>query len=257
MKSENTTQQNLDNTQYSTESILHYESVWGEDFVSPGGYDFAVELIDQFDLDEGSRILDVGCGLGGSAFVMASKFKFVVEGIDLSRNMLALATHKCDHHKLTRQVSFEHKDCLTLDCADRYDGIYSRDVFLHIADKERLFKLLNKALRPRKKLLFTDYCCGEKPWHNSFSAYVKNRGYSLLTIPEYIRLITDAGFIQVKHQDISNRFIEMLYSDLKTIEKLNLPQLVREQMQIDWQNKLTRSKSGDHRWGLFSAMKTE
>ena len=51
--------------------------------------------------------------------------------------------------------------------------------------------------------------------------------------------------------------IEMLYSDLKTIEKLNLPQLVREQMQIDWQNKLTRSKSGDHRWGLFSAMKTE
>ncbi len=257
MKPENATPQNLDATQYSTESILHYEAVWGIDFVSPGGYDFSVELINQFELDAGSRVLDVGCGLGGSAFVMASKFKFVVEGIDLSRNMLALATQKCAQHKLTEQVSFEHKDCLKLDCADRYDGIYSRDVFLHIANKARLFTLLNNALRPGKKLLFTDYCCGEKPWHNGFSAYVKNRGYSLHTIPEYARLIADAGFIQVTHQDISNRFIEMLYSDLKTIAKLDLPQPVREQMQIDWQGKLTRAKSGDHRWGLFCAMKKE
>ncbi len=72
MNTENASQEQLDATQYATPSILEYESVYGEGFVSPGGIGMAIELIRRMGLEPESRVLDAGCGLGGSAFVMAS-----------------------------------------------------------------------------------------------------------------------------------------------------------------------------------------
>ena len=68
------TQEFLDSSQYLESSILQYESIYGEDFVSPGGREVASELIASMGLEPGSRVLDVGCGLGGSAFLMARDF---------------------------------------------------------------------------------------------------------------------------------------------------------------------------------------
>ena len=81
----------LDSGQYSRESILKYEQVYGRTFVSPGGRGCAIELIEKLDLNPGSRVLDVGCGIGGSAFLMKQKFNLEVDAIDLSDNMLELA----------------------------------------------------------------------------------------------------------------------------------------------------------------------
>ena len=44
------------------------------------------------------RVLDIGCGTGGSAFYMAKHYGVEVLGVDLSQNMLDIAN---DHkHKL-------------------------------------------------------------------------------------------------------------------------------------------------------------
>ena len=126
------TQRELDSTQYAIESIRHYEAVYGEDFVSPGGSGMAIELIGQLNLEPGSRVLDVGCGLGGSAFIMAREFDLIVDGIDLSKNMLSMAALKLAVYQLSGRVNLEQGDCLQLDREGIYDAIYSRDVFLHI-----------------------------------------------------------------------------------------------------------------------------
>ncbi|MCP4387274.1 MAG: methyltransferase domain-containing protein, partial [Gammaproteobacteria bacterium] len=179
------TQDFLDSSQYLTESILQYQSIYGEDFVSPGGKAMAVEMIGRLQLAPGARVLDVGCGLGGSAFVMASEFGLQVDGIDLSQNMLEIANTKLRARDLGEQVRLEWGDCLQLDRRDCYDAIYSRDVFLHIHDKTRLFVVLKSALRAGGQLLFTDYCCGPKPWSDDFAAYVDDREYCLHTTEEY------------------------------------------------------------------------
>ena len=43
------------------------------------------------DLKPGMKVLDVGCGIGGSAFHMASTYGASVRGIDLSTNMITIA----------------------------------------------------------------------------------------------------------------------------------------------------------------------
>jgi len=250
------TQEFLDTAQYQTSSILQYEAVYGEDFVSPGGYEMAVELIEKLDLRPNSRVLDIGCGLGGSAFVMASEFDLTVDGIDLSKNMLAMANEKLTAHGLSDRIDLEWGDCLELDRPGYYDAAYSRDVFLHIEDKARLFSVLEKVLRPGGQLLFTDYCCGpEETWAEEFSAYVKKRGYCLHTLPDYAGLISKAGFRQVEYKDLTDRFISILQSDLEKISGLDLEQSDRIKLQQSWRLKVARSKTGDQRWGLFTAVK--
>lgn len=249
------TQDFLDTSQYLTKSILQYESIYGEDFVSPGGKTMAVEMIGRLQLAPGARVLDVGCGLGGSAFVMASEFGLQVDGIDLSKNMLEIANQKLRAHGLADQVKLEWGDCLQLERLDSYDAIYSRDVFLHIHDKSRLFSVLKAALRAGGQMLFTDYCCGPRPWSDDFSDYVTDRGYCLHTTEEYARLIEQAGFRQVESEDISAGFIDILNGDLERIEQLQIEASARDKLAQSWRQKMARSSAGYHRWGLFSAIK--
>lgn len=49
--------------------------------------DFLIKL----ELEPGQRVLDVGCGTGGSAFFMARQYGVYVHGIDLSTNMISIA----------------------------------------------------------------------------------------------------------------------------------------------------------------------
>jgi phosphoethanolamine N-methyltransferase len=249
------TQEFLDSSQYQESSILQYESIYGADFVSPGGRELALEMIATMDLAPASRVLDVGCGLGGSAFAMASEFGLRVDGIDLSRNMLTLAEQKLAANGLSNLVRLQWGDCLELEGRAQYDAIYSRDVFLHIADKARLFERLHSALLPGGKLLFTDYCCGLKPWSNEFDIYVQDRGYSLRTTGEYAELISGAGFEQVSASDETARFIEILQAEQERIDGLSMTEAERDYLKLSWQVKVERAQAGDQRWGLFSAVK--
>ncbi len=255
MPAEEANPQILDSTQYTSASVRLYEAVYGDDFVSPGGREMALELIGRLQLGPGRRVLDVGCGLGGSAFVMAQDFGLVVDGIDISSNMLSVASAKLSQYELASQVSFVRGDCLELHRPAVYDAIYSRDVFLHIGDKKRLFAVLYAMLKPGGKLLFSDYCCGEKPWADEFSSYVKGRGYDLLTLNQYTEKISAAGFVEVRPEDMTERFVEILEMELKKIKTLKYSQTVIGQLSQSWIGKLHRARSGDHRWGVFAAQK--
>ncbi len=247
------TQEFLDAEQYSAASIKAYESVYGRDFVSPGGESMARELVRRLELEPGSRVLDVGSGLGGSAFLMAREFGLRVDGIDLSHNMIALARQQCDAHGLTELVTFEQGDCLTLNRPNRYQAIYSRDVFLHIQDKARLFDVLLDSLAGGGRLLFTDYSCGDRPWHPDFADYVQSRAYCLHTLPEYVALVEAAGFVGVTAEDLTERFGCILESDLARIEAVDVSGEVRANLSAGWRAKLDRVITGDQRWGMLEA----
>ncbi len=99
------------------------------------------------------QVLDVGCGIGGSAFYMARCFGALVHGIDLSVNMIALAQENRANLAekepgVKHRVQFHVEDATTMSYPqDFYDVVYSRDTILHIEDKAALFRKFFRTLK--------------------------------------------------------------------------------------------------------------
>src|SRR6266542_928133 len=122
----------LDATQYTRESIEKYEAIFGRNFVSTGGLESTRGILATLDLKPDMQVLDIGSGVGGSAFCMAQEYGVQVHGLDLSHNMLSLAHERLQELKLESQVRFEYGDILESEAESCYDAAYSRDAFLHV-----------------------------------------------------------------------------------------------------------------------------
>ncbi|MBC8260070.1 MAG: methyltransferase domain-containing protein, partial [SAR324 cluster bacterium] len=154
------TQEFLDSKQYTELSILRYEQIYGYNYISPGGEEVTDQFINTLNLRPQMRVLDIGCGLGGPAFRMAGKHGVHVHGIDLSANMIRIAKTRLKEKELNNLVTFSQANCLELQAFEKYDVIHSRDVFLHISDKDRLFEVIRRILVAGGQLAFSDYCLG-------------------------------------------------------------------------------------------------
>ena len=55
----------FDYKQYSVNSILRYEKIYGKGFVSTGGSETTSAFLKTIGLKPNMRVLDVGCGIGG------------------------------------------------------------------------------------------------------------------------------------------------------------------------------------------------
>jgi len=257
-------QAELDDIQYTKKRILRYEWMYGETFVSTGGLRTTQDFCRRLRLGPSTRVLDIGVGTGGSAFYLAREFGCHVTGVDLSRNMVAIAEErrlKLSEEMQTR-LDFHIGDITAVDYpASSFDIIYSRDTVLHIADKLTLYRRCLSWLKPGGQLLISDYCQGQGELSPEFVQYRTQRGYHLLTVPEYGRVIQEAGFENVEAIDNSKYYLEILNQEvsrfkaqkedfLKTFSSKDYEDIVE-----GWQNKIRRVTQGSQVWGLFQANK--
>ncbi len=68
--------------EYGDSMVAMLELVWGEGFMAPGGEGNVAKMVEGLEL-EGRRVLDIGCGLGGPACILAGKYGAHVVGTDL------------------------------------------------------------------------------------------------------------------------------------------------------------------------------
>ena len=264
-QTDDTFQKFLDEQQYSVASITRYEKIFGAGYVSTGGQETTTEFVAKLELTSGDRVLDVGCGIGGGDFYMAEKYGASVVGIDLSTNMVNFALERAQQKK-GLNVEFEICDATTKEYPpESFDVVYSRDTILHIKDKEALFKKFFTILKPGGKLLISDYCCGKSLEDESasdrFKAYVKSRGYHLLTPNAYGELLSSVGFENVSAEDRTEQFIGILNAERGRAAE-NKDVFIRETSEKDfdeimsgWSSKIERCNDGDQKWGLFYAIK--
>jgi phosphoethanolamine N-methyltransferase len=247
----------LDTNQYAPAEIRKYEAIYGRHFVSPGGEACARDCVARLNLTPGDRVLDLGSGLGGSAFLMAREHGARVHGLDLSADMVALANQNCRQQRLEHLVSFEQSDCMDLSVSQAYQAVYSRDVILHIEHKARLFEILREALVPGGQLLFTDYCRGEGACGEEFDRYVAERGYFLHTVSEYRDCLREADFDAVNGEDWTARFIDIHQLELQRLPSAGLGAHEEAESRQRWQEKIARARRGEQRWGFFTARRMD
>jgi phosphoethanolamine N-methyltransferase len=242
-----------DEHQYQDGMIAAYESVYGRDYVSVGGVTTAERFQELLALEAGELVLDVGCGLGGSAFRMAREYEVRVEGVDVSGNMIREATSRATTHGLNDSVAFEQVDILDLECPGRYDAAHAREVFLHIHDKPRLMAALMASLRPGGRLVFTDYMQGPPPHSDTFRAYLDEYHYLLHELEEYRSFLEAAGFVEVVAEDITDLFLEVHQAELAALRRAPIKEPYHSHLEAGWTAKIERARRGEQRWGLFRA----
>ena len=255
----------LDESQYTLNSVKRYEWIFGETWISTGGKQTTDVVLSRIQIQPGSRVLDMGSGIGGHSFHLAEKYGCNVLGIDLSRNMVAVAEdHLNRRPHLEKLIEFKLKDATKLSnlTENSFDVIYSRDTLLHIEDKVNLFSNFYKWLKPGGRIIFTDYGRGDKSdYTDEFKAYVAQRQYHLLTVQEYNKLLLVSGFQEIEAEDWTMAFKDALERELNklTSQKEEFISLFSQRDYDDlfngWTAKLKRVQDGDQVWTFGLARK--
>ena len=143
-----------------------------------------------------AHLLDVGSGIGGPARYFARRFGCRVTGIDLTEEFCDVATHLTRLTGLQQQVRFETADALAMPFADAsFDGAYSMNVSMNIADKPRLYREIRRVLKPGGWLLLSELARGEGPELDYPTPWAASAATSFLSTPDATwRGLTDAGF---------------------------------------------------------------
>jgi MPBQ/MSBQ methyltransferase len=121
-------------------------------------HDFVHELVRWSGLDRlpaGSRVLDVGCGIGGSARILARDYGFEVLGISISPAQIKRAQELTPPGLNCR---FSVMDALDLDLPEAsVDAVWSVEACPHMPDKQRYADELLRVLRPGGLLAVADW----------------------------------------------------------------------------------------------------
>ncbi len=249
--------------QYSTTGIYRYEWIFGPGFLGYGEPQVTRQIIEQMQWKPGTRVLDVGSGLGGPAFLMATEYKAKVTGVDLTGQIVDIANQRLKEKGIA-DVFFQQGDIHKLNWdTGSFDVIWSRETLLHVPDKDALFQKFYRWLSPRGVVMITDYARRPGQGSDRFENYIQESGYPLLELERYGDHIRQAGFDQVLVQDRTESLIDILQDQLHKLDsrKDEFIQTFSEEdysyLRSRWQLKLDCCKDGDMKWGWFSARRPE
>ena len=106
-------------------------------------------------LPPGSRILDVGCGIGGSSRILAKYYGFNVSGITICPAQVKRALELTPSEL---NCDFQVMDALDLKFEDgAFDGIWSVEAGIHMQDKIKFADEMLRTLRPGGFLVVADW----------------------------------------------------------------------------------------------------
>lgn len=185
--------------QYSMENVKLFELAFGEGFMSCGGAAYLDVLFADETLGSGMRILDVCCGLGGSAFYLEHKHGVSVTGIDREADLIDHAKQVAE--KRASRCEFIHGDVIAAHFEDNFfDYIICRDALLHFEGdhKNKLFQRIRAWLKPGGKFFATDYGISAQPLTSAQQTMHERKGYHLLMQSEYYDLFERNAFIRIQ-----------------------------------------------------------
>lgn len=161
------------------------------------GREATVELARRAALKPGSDVLDVGCGLGGSARYLAAEHQCRVTGIDLTQEYVDVANALAGMVGLSDKVAFRQASALDMPFDDgSFDVVWTEHVQMNIADKHAFYREIGRVTRPKGMLLFHDIFEGNGgPLHYPVP-WAEESSISFLAAPEEVRAtLEDLGFV--------------------------------------------------------------
>ena len=145
----------VDPSQPTVETLAPYDHFHGR------GLEATEDMAALLPITEADHILDVGSGLGGPARYLAQRFGCRVSGIDLTAEFCDIARHLTALLGFEDRVSVRQGNALAMPYEDAsFDGAYSMNVSMNIADKRALYREIRRVLKPGAWLVLSEAAQG-------------------------------------------------------------------------------------------------
>lgn len=169
-----------------------------------------MKALDLFPLEPGMHVLDAGCGIGGTARVLAAERGCRVTGIDLTPDYVETARRLTDRMGLADRCRFEQGSVLDMPfAAESFDACLTFHVAMNIDDRAAFYHELARTLRPDAPLCIFDVMKGPEagmhypvPWaETEETSFLKSRD-------ESVSLLDASGFRLVAEENLRDFAID-------------------------------------------------
>lgn len=168
------------------------------------------ELAELAGSGDGSRVLDVGCGVGGPARTLAAEYGCDVVGIDIVEEYCRAAERFNERVGLADDVRIRHGNALDLPFGDEeFDAVWFVHTLMNIEDKRAALAEARRVLRPGGTLALYEICAGPGgdpvfpvPWAD-------DDRLNFLVRPDGLReRLLDSGFDEAVWRDVTAPSLE-------------------------------------------------
>ncbi|HSL00942.1 MAG TPA: methyltransferase domain-containing protein [Rubrobacteraceae bacterium] len=155
-----------------------------------------LDLARRAGIASGMRVLDIGGGLGGPARTLATECGCAVEVLDLTEEFCRGGEALTAMTGLSELVAFRRGDALNMPYPDEsFDVAWTQHSSMNVPDKRRLYREIQRVLRPGGRLALHEIMAGETSPIHFPVPWAREPRLSHLQPPETVRsIISASGF---------------------------------------------------------------
>ena len=218
-----------------------------------GGLEATDALLDQLEISPETRVLDIGCGIGGTARHVADRTGAVVYGFDLTPDFVDVAKALSAMTGMAERTLFDIGSAIDMPVDDNCaDMALMFHVGMNIQDKQTLFREAARALVPGGTFALFDVMRGSGRELKFPFPWAERADFSFVEPPETYRAAAEnAGFELVSTRDRSDFAKDFFDRIVARIEKEGGPApvgihlLMAETGREKIQNYVTHLHAGD------------
>ncbi|CUH46318.1 class I SAM-dependent methyltransferase [Ruegeria atlantica] len=242
---------------YDRQVINFLEELWGEGFLSPGGPEEVVRVVEGIDLRE-KHILDIGCGSGAIAVLLAQDLGAAnVTGIDVEAPVCAAARDRVRRTGLEGKIEIIEVTPGPMPFADgTFDVVFSKDSIIHIPDKVAMAAEACRVLKPGGHFAASDWLTNhDGEMSPEMAHYVKMEAleFQMASPSKYRAAMELAGFEDVELVNRNPWYAQVSAAELEELtgpnrtdwETRHGAEFIEHQIEI-WDAMQPVLKTGEH-----------
>lgn len=210
-----------------------------------------------------ARVLDAGCGIGGSSIWMAKEHGNTVTGITISASQANYAKQHAKRHKVSKLAHFEVTDfCQTPFADESFDVVWALESSCHALNKGDFLKEAYRLLRKGGRLVVCDGFILKREFTDEQwqAIVICLNGWAvpnLCSRSEFTQLLEDQGFVDTQYTDISKQTLaSSVYMD-KVAKRLKPVQKISQWLGLRSKAQTANYLVGEAQYTLFKEKLTE
>ncbi len=228
------------------------QKMWGNGYILPGGDAITDLLMTPLGLTKEKSVLDLTAGLGGLARKVSSDYGTYVTGMEEDQALVPIGMMMSLAAGKSKQASVLAYVPETFTTQKTYDCIVARELFYRLHDKERLFDVIAKALKPKGHLVFTDYTLEEAGKGPEIDAWLTAEGGITPLSLEKIKEIWKAHKFDVRiNEDLTNQYKKEILAGLMRFARFlaskkpdhNTKMMIMKELEI-WAHRVVALEQG-------------